>query len=321
MALRWVSENCAHFGGDRNNITVMGESAGGASVHYHLISDHSKDLFHRAIVQSGSALSPWASQHSGRDRNERLARALGWNGAGGPAKMLRTIIEAPAQLLAQKQCEISTAAEKQTGQLFLFVPIVEPYNMGNAFVDVDVPSMNRTAWGHSIPLLVGGTTGEGYLLYGQLVQSNTVFDNSYFDNVLPRELSLDDANRRRLGAALRKFYYDNETPSVTNIAAYMDLLTDKLFWHGVYGIVCARLANPRSAPTYLYHFDYTSDRLNMMQMILCGEPVKSMVHAEDLLYQFRFPALHDALPDDCDEVRLRQIYVRLYIFEGLKTRL
>jgi para-nitrobenzyl esterase len=53
-ALRWVQENIAHFAGDRNNVTLFGESAGGFSVMTHLASPGSKGLFQKAIVQSGN---------------------------------------------------------------------------------------------------------------------------------------------------------------------------------------------------------------------------------------------------------------------------
>jgi para-nitrobenzyl esterase len=53
-ALRWVQENIAHFAGDKNNVTLFGESAGGFSVMTHLASPGSKGLFHKAIVQSGN---------------------------------------------------------------------------------------------------------------------------------------------------------------------------------------------------------------------------------------------------------------------------
>lgn len=45
MALRWVSENIEWFGGDPNRVTLVGLSAGGASVHYHYLSPMSAGLF------------------------------------------------------------------------------------------------------------------------------------------------------------------------------------------------------------------------------------------------------------------------------------
>ncbi|XP_078692896.1 uncharacterized protein LOC144922739 [Branchiostoma floridae x Branchiostoma belcheri] len=53
-AMKWVKENIRNFGGDPDRVTIFGESAGGISVSYHLLSPLSKGLFQRAISQSGT---------------------------------------------------------------------------------------------------------------------------------------------------------------------------------------------------------------------------------------------------------------------------
>uniref|UniRef100_UPI001F57B7C2 carboxylesterase/lipase family protein n=1 Tax=Komagataeibacter xylinus TaxID=28448 RepID=UPI001F57B7C2 len=55
-ALRWVRDNIEAFGGDPDNITIFGQSAGAFSVAYHLVMPQSRGLFHRAIAQSGAPL-------------------------------------------------------------------------------------------------------------------------------------------------------------------------------------------------------------------------------------------------------------------------
>ena len=51
MALRWVHENIAQFGGDPKQVTIFGESAGSSSVNYHLLLPENEAYFTRAIMQ------------------------------------------------------------------------------------------------------------------------------------------------------------------------------------------------------------------------------------------------------------------------------
>ncbi|XP_041458354.1 cholinesterase 1-like [Lytechinus variegatus] len=76
LALQWIQDNIGAFGGDSSKVTLFGESAGAASVDFHLLSEGSKELFSQAIMQSGTSLSPWAFRHNPEaDRQE--ANALG----------------------------------------------------------------------------------------------------------------------------------------------------------------------------------------------------------------------------------------------------
>ena len=62
LSLQWLKENIEYFGGDPKNITIFGESAGGAHISYHLASPASEGLFEKAIIQSGgyNLISPYS---------------------------------------------------------------------------------------------------------------------------------------------------------------------------------------------------------------------------------------------------------------------
>ncbi|KAL2094543.1 hypothetical protein ACEWY4_009262 [Coilia grayii] len=77
QALRWLNENIGHFGGDSERITVFGSGAGASCVSLLILSHHSEGLFHRAIAQSGSAISSWSVNYRPLDYTKILARKVG----------------------------------------------------------------------------------------------------------------------------------------------------------------------------------------------------------------------------------------------------
>ena len=81
LALTWVRDNIADYGGDPNNVTIFGESAGGGSVNAILAAPSADGLYHRAIAHSGTAitnapasLSPGLAAHLKVDEGELLTR-------------------------------------------------------------------------------------------------------------------------------------------------------------------------------------------------------------------------------------------------------
>jgi para-nitrobenzyl esterase len=90
-ALRWVKRNIARFGGDPDNVTIFGESAGGLSVHAHLVSPLSAGLFDRGIAQSGAYALDIPSLASAEASGTKFAQSYGCTDPAAEAACLRAI--------------------------------------------------------------------------------------------------------------------------------------------------------------------------------------------------------------------------------------
>ena len=152
-ALEWVRANIANFGGDPNNITIGGSSAGGHSVGLHLVSPGSAGLFEGAIIQSAFPTSRAAS------REEAFAQ--------GDAFAARVGCTDPSQVLTCMR--LKTQAQVLTALPGYSLQPLEPVNQFFWWPHVDglvIPDQPRRLFEqgafHHVPTLLGTNRDEGW---------------------------------------------------------------------------------------------------------------------------------------------------------------
>ena len=146
-ALQWVKRNAASFGGDPNNVTVGGQSAGAGASSAIVVSPASKGLIHRAIYQSGG-YTPFASKATAEARGQKFAAAAGCIGDNAAiAKCLRALPAAKIAALAGT----ASATSPLVGGPLLDGTIL-PRQLIDAFQGGQI---------NQVPMMMGTTADEG----------------------------------------------------------------------------------------------------------------------------------------------------------------
>jgi para-nitrobenzyl esterase len=229
MALRWVRDNVAGFGGDPDDVTIFGESAGAHAVATLLAVPEAAGLFHRAISES----PPGGLIHSAEDSAvvaRRLVTAMG----AEPADGARAVMTARPSVLVRTLERIMTATIEQTPDSFGVGATVG----GDYLPHTHVEAMARGE-AHRVPLIVGSNATEA-TLFARLV--------NYLPTNQPVIETLLASREPDVARALREAY-----PGYPDRPACLAFGSDFTF-----GRVAWQIAEAHSfhSPTYLYRYDY-----------------------------------------------------------------
>ncbi|CCC07512.1 hypothetical protein SMACR_02515 [Sordaria macrospora] len=279
MMLEWVRENVKAFGGDPDNVTIMGLSAGAHSIGHHIMYYARKEApapFHRAILESGATtaravLLPSHPRHLVQFR-EFLA-AAGVDGAPEDQVFdqlrklpLETIVKASKKVWDRYEPSVTWPFQPVIDGLHDHQQATSNNKSNSETTPVLIPDLPITSWRQGkhlrIPILTGFNTNEGAMFIPRNAKTNNDF-RSFFKTLIPT-LSDDDLS------ALEVLYPDPVTQphkspyrSVPNSQGAQWARLDAAYSH--YAYICpvlqtAHFMSQAGLPVHVYRFAARGNR-------------------------------------------------------------
>ena len=242
-ALMWVQVNIEKFGGDPDNVTILGQSGGGAKVLTLMATPAAEGLFHKAIVQSGAALG-FGMTLGNKDVSKKVGELTVKN-LGLSAVDLHDIQEMPYEVVVAAANKATEQLVQEHGLRYSWGPVLDD------FIPVHPVGQEFAEQSKEIPLLIGTVLNEfTTIIMGDVVDLMMDNKNNWDQEKVMIKL------RERYGSNAEAVYeafaraYPNKIPA----DAYF---VDTMFRIG--SLETARKkADQNGAPVYSYMFTYES---------------------------------------------------------------
>ncbi|XP_015927912.2 acetylcholinesterase-1 [Parasteatoda tepidariorum] len=157
LALKWINANIQNFGGDPNSITLFGESAGSISINDLLLSPLSDGLFHKVIMESGTAYYQYYTDNS----NIALFKASTFSKVVGCESENKTLATSPVEVVqCLKEKDSSQLAEAENMFTSKF-PLFFTPTFGDEFLPQHPILQMKSGEFPQLPILIGNNKNEG----------------------------------------------------------------------------------------------------------------------------------------------------------------
>ncbi|XP_076427815.1 carboxylesterase 1E isoform X2 [Peromyscus maniculatus bairdii] len=253
-ALHWVQDNIANFGGDPGSVTIFGESAGGESVSVLVLSPLAKNLFHRAISESGVALTAGLVKKNTRPLAEKIAVMAGCKTTTSAA-MVHCLRQKTEEELLETTLKLNLFKLDLHGdsrESFPFVPTV--------LDGVLLPKMPEEILAeksfNTVPYIVGINKQEFGWIMPMMMNyppSEVTLDQKTATSLLQKSSFILDLPEDKIPVVIEKYLRDTDDPG-RNKEQLLELIGDAVF--GVPSVIVARGHRDAGAPTYMYEFQY-----------------------------------------------------------------